>query len=122
MLADIPLDVVRRFYAEEIRAALKGYTGTAQMVFNNRFFPATMRAKQLATEGLLGQPLTFRGAYLHAGCADVPGVAVQPGALACYLNGERLDGGAGLGPFVMGGRGVNTLVGRAGNHVESPCV
>jgi predicted dehydrogenase len=56
--------------AQEIRAALKGYTGTAQMVFNNRFFPATMRARQLATEGFLGQPLTFRAAYLHSGNAD----------------------------------------------------
>jgi predicted dehydrogenase len=56
--------------AEEIRAALKGYTGTAQMVFNNRFFPATMRAKQLASEGFLGQPLTFRACYLHSGSVD----------------------------------------------------
>ena len=37
--------------AEEIRAALAGYRGTAQMVFQNRFFPATMRAKQLVAEG-----------------------------------------------------------------------
>jgi len=56
--------------AEEIGAALKGYDGTAQMVFNNRFFPATMRARQLAAEGFLGQPLTFRAAYLHSGSAD----------------------------------------------------
>ena len=56
--------------AEEIQAALKDYTGTAQMVFNNRFFPATMRAKQLATEGFLGQPLAFRACYLHSGSAD----------------------------------------------------
>ena len=33
--------------AEEIRAALADYRGTAQMTFQNRFFPATMRAKQL---------------------------------------------------------------------------
>jgi len=56
--------------AEEVRAALRGYAGTAQMVFNNRFFPATLRAKQLATEGFLGRPLAYRACYLHSGNAD----------------------------------------------------
>ncbi|MFH1708219.1 MAG: Gfo/Idh/MocA family oxidoreductase [Planctomycetota bacterium] len=56
--------------AEEIVRALKTYKGTAQMTFHNRFFPATMRAKQLVTEGFLGDILTLRAAYLHAGNAD----------------------------------------------------
>lgn len=55
--------------AEEIRAALAGYRGTAQMVFQNRFFPATMRAKQLVAEGALGEVLGFRACYLHGGSA-----------------------------------------------------
>jgi predicted dehydrogenase len=53
--------------AEEIRAALAGYHGTAQMTFQNRFFPATMRAKQLVESGLLGRVLGFRVCYLHSG-------------------------------------------------------
>jgi len=56
--------------AEEIRSALNGYRGTAQMTLQNRFFPATIRARQLVDEGFLGQVLEFRAAYLHAGSAD----------------------------------------------------
>lgn len=56
--------------AEEIVAALAGYRGTAQMTFHNRFFPATMRAKQLIGQGALGDVLGFRACYLHGGGAD----------------------------------------------------
>lgn len=56
--------------AREIAAALDGYAGTAQMTLQNRFFPATMHAKALIDDGLLGRPLEFRAAYLHAGSAD----------------------------------------------------
>ena len=66
---DKPL-VVNLAEAREIEAALAGYTGIAQMTLQNRFFPATLRAKQLIEEGFIGQPLEFRAAYLHAGSAD----------------------------------------------------
>jgi len=56
--------------AEEIRAAIGSYHGTAQMTLQNRFFPATMRAKQLIDAGALGQVLQFRACYLHGGSAD----------------------------------------------------
>ena len=56
--------------AREVEAALAPYSATAQMTFQNRFFPATMRAKQLIEEGFVGQPLEFRACYLHAGSAD----------------------------------------------------
>jgi predicted dehydrogenase len=56
--------------AEAVRAALPGYTQTAQMTFHNRFFPATMRAKQLVEDGALGDVLGFRAAYLHGGSAN----------------------------------------------------
>lgn len=56
--------------AQEIQAALGGYRGIAQMTFQNRFFPATLRAKQLVGEGRLGKILAFRAAYLHGGSAD----------------------------------------------------
>ena len=56
--------------AQEIKAALSAYRGTAQMTFHLRFYPATLRAKQLMDEGFLGQVLQFRASYLHAGSAD----------------------------------------------------
>ncbi len=56
--------------AEEIGRALTGYRGTAQMVLQNRFFPATMRARQLVRQGALGEILEYRCAYLHSGSAD----------------------------------------------------
>jgi predicted dehydrogenase len=56
--------------AEEIAAALPDYHGTAQMTLQNRFYPATMRAKQLIDDGFLGKVLEYRCCYLHAGSAD----------------------------------------------------
>ena len=56
--------------AAEVRAALKDYRGIAQMTFQNRFYPATMRAKQLVEAGALGQILEFRAFYLHGSNAD----------------------------------------------------
>ena len=56
--------------AEEIQAALSDYRATAQMTFHNRFFPATMRAKQLIDQGVLGDVLGFRACYLHGGSAN----------------------------------------------------
>ena len=56
--------------AEQVAAALDGYTATAQMTFQNRFFPSTIRAKQMIDEGFLGQVLEFRAAYRHAGSSD----------------------------------------------------
>jgi len=41
-----------------------------QVTFHNRFSPAMLRAKQLVDEGFLGQPMSFRVAYLHSGYID----------------------------------------------------
>jgi len=56
--------------AEEIAAALPAYRATAQMTLQLRFFPATMRARQLIDDGFLGQALEFRCCYLHSGSAN----------------------------------------------------
>jgi predicted dehydrogenase len=56
--------------AREIEAALGDYRATAQMTFQNRFFPATMRARQMIEAGFLGQVLEYRAVYLHSGSAD----------------------------------------------------
>ena len=56
--------------ARDVEAALTGYTATAQMTLQTRFFPATLRAKQLVDEGSLGEPLQFRAGFLHSSNAD----------------------------------------------------
>jgi len=56
--------------ADEIVSALSGYRGVNQMTLQNRFFPATLRAKELMSEGFVGDVLSFRACYLHAGSAD----------------------------------------------------
>ena len=45
-----------------------------QTVFNYRFYPSTLRAKQWIDEGNLGRILSFRALYLHSGSvqADKP--------------------------------------------------
>ena len=66
---DKPL-VATEAEADEIASALPDYHATAQMGFQNRFFPATLRARQLVDEGFLGEVLEFRTAFLHGGSAD----------------------------------------------------
>ncbi len=55
--------------AKQVAAALETYRGTAQMTFQTRFFPATLRARQLIDEGRLGKIHQFRAAFLHGGSA-----------------------------------------------------
>jgi predicted dehydrogenase len=56
--------------ARAIEAALGDYCGIGQMTFQNRFFPAAIRARQLVEEGFLGRILEFRACYLHSGSAN----------------------------------------------------
>jgi len=56
--------------ARLVEDALPAYKGIAQMTLQNRFFPATLRAKQLMDEGRIGDILEFRGKFLHSGSAD----------------------------------------------------
>lgn len=55
--------------AEEIRNAMEkyGYHKTAQMVFHNRYFSTSLRAKELIDAGRIGKVFSFRAAYLHPG-------------------------------------------------------
>ncbi|ACC97763.1 Oxidoreductase family protein [Elusimicrobium minutum Pei191] len=59
---------------EEIKAVLSHPNldkVTTQVVFNNRFYPAAIRAKQLIGEGRLGKIFSFRGVMLHNSSVDV---------------------------------------------------
>lgn len=38
-----------------------------RVAFNNRFYPATLRAKELINEGKIGEILTLNARYLHSG-------------------------------------------------------
>ena len=46
--------------AEEVAQALHGYKGIGQMTLQCRFYPATLRAKQMIAEGFLGKVISFR--------------------------------------------------------------
>ncbi len=41
-----------------------------QMALQYRFFPATLRAKELIEQGKIGKIMTFRACYLHSGSVD----------------------------------------------------
>lgn len=69
ILCEKPLCVTAE-QAEEIAHLARERGCIAQVVFNNRFLPPIVRAKQLIDEGRLGRIVTFRVAYLHASCTD----------------------------------------------------
>ena len=66
---DKPLAVTSQS-AGRIAAAAATANVFTQMVFNNRFTPAVLRAKQLVDEGRIGEVLTFNARYLHSGSID----------------------------------------------------
>ena len=59
-------------YASALRIleAAQSAPGQAQLALNNRFFTATMRARQLIGENRLGEILSFTCRYLHSGSID----------------------------------------------------
>lgn len=58
---------IRRAISEQKE---KGINIVLQMALQNRFFPSTLRAKQLIEDGKLGQVTAFRAKYLHSGSVD----------------------------------------------------
>lgn len=79
--------------AGELERLLPGYGGVAQTVLQYRFYPATMRARQLIEEGFLGPVTHFRAAYLHSGSVD-PDRAVNWKSTAAAGGGVIRDLGA----------------------------
>ena len=57
--------------AQKIENAAKKKGNIFGMVFNNRFIPAIMRAKQLIDEGRIGRILSFSAAYYHSSATDI---------------------------------------------------
>ncbi len=56
--------------AQRIAEAAKKSGVKVQMVFQNRFFPAVMRAKQLMDDGRIGRLYSFEAKYYHASNID----------------------------------------------------
>lgn len=56
--------------ALRMEAAAKKSGKKIQLAFNNRFYPAVMRAKELMDEGRLGRLLSFEAAYNHSSNID----------------------------------------------------
>lgn len=54
-------------HAVESAASSEGKSGRFGMVFQYRFFPAVMKAKELIDAGRLGRVYTYRAEYLHTG-------------------------------------------------------
>lgn len=55
---------------DEILPLLDGCKTVNQVALHNRFFTATMRAKEMIEEGKIGKVLSFRASYLHSGSVD----------------------------------------------------
>lgn len=66
LAADLEAAARMREAAREAR----GQGVFSQMVLNNRFSPAIMRAKELMGEGRIGDLLSFSCRYLHSGSVD----------------------------------------------------
>jgi len=66
---DKPL-VVDAEEADQIGEALASYEGVGQMTLQCRFFLPSLRAKQMIEEGAIGEVVSFRAEYLHAGGVD----------------------------------------------------
>ena len=66
---DKPL-VMNSKEAKIIEELLANYNGISQMTLHNRFFPVTLKAKELIQEGAIGEVLEFNGCYLHSGNVD----------------------------------------------------
>lgn len=56
--------------ALRIAEAARSSPAHTRVAFNNRYLPATLRAKQLVDEGRLGEILQFEARYLHSGSID----------------------------------------------------
>ena len=66
---DKPLSIT----AEEslrIAAAAKEAPGSTRVAYHYRYYPATIRARQLIDEGRIGNVLQFEARYLHGGSID----------------------------------------------------
>ncbi len=86
--------VVNSCEADEVEAALQSANDAIRMtVFNYRFVPAILRARELVQEGKLGRLLTFRSSYCHNSSVD-PNKKIGWKQSGAYGGGVLLDLGS----------------------------
>jgi len=66
VLCEKPL-VLNAAEAAELEEASRNSRVKIGMIFNYRFIPAIMKAKEMISAGLLGEVYSFRGEYFHTG-------------------------------------------------------
>lgn len=93
--------------ALELERALPAAENMGQMVFNYRFFPATMRARQMLEAGEIGEVISFRTEYLHSG-------NVAPGKRIAWK--DRRDYGGGV-LYDLGSHAVDLLTWICGESI-----
>jgi predicted dehydrogenase len=93
--------------ALEIEKAIPDLDRAGQMVFHNRFLPATMRARQMMESGQIGEVICFRVEYLHSG-------NVAPGKRLVWK--DRRDMGAGV-LYDLGSHAVDMLMWLSGQPI-----
>ena len=92
---DKPLAVTPESAARIAKAAEEAPECFTRMVFNNRYFPSTIRARQLVEEGRIGEILSFHARYLHSGSIDpkkpIGWKQQQQGGVLLDLGSHALD-------------------------------
>lgn len=66
VLCEKPLSL-NALEAKDIEKAAEGSDKKAGMIFNYRFIPAIIKARELMYQGLIGEIYSFRGEYFHTG-------------------------------------------------------
>lgn len=99
VLCEKPLGISAK-EADELATLSKESGKVCGMVFNNRHLPATMRARELVSDGKLGEILSFRSAYLHSSAIDP---ARKPG----WKQDKNICGGGVL--FDLGSHAIDLL-------------
>ena len=90
---DKPLTVSAEEATGVVRRAMGQWGGIGQMALHNRFYSGMLRARQLVDEDFLGDPIGFRGVYLHSGSVD-PSVPLKWKLRAKAGGGVLLDLGS----------------------------
>lgn len=70
ILCEKPL-VVTIQQRQSLEKEIINYDKICGVVFNNRNYPSTMRAKEIISQGKLGEIVSFRSSYLHSSATDV---------------------------------------------------
>lgn len=83
-----------------------------RVAFHNRFYPSTLKAKQLIDKGLIGEITTFRATYFHSG-------SIKSGKSANWRFRKEDAGGGAL--FDLGSHAIDMLTWLIGEGTKVFC-